>query len=218
MRFYFDGDSFTFGGGLDRVFNIDPTKYRWSKIVSDYFGAEEINLSQCGCSNDRVLRQFFAEGRNFDEYDFIFIQLTCAFRSEFWSDEYNKWVTYSLPIEKNKRFDKDRTVKQRVNILEKESKRFGKEYHEWKTYRAANILSDTGAMVNELVAYNSIKSHLELIEKPFFISALTNYNHINYDFNFYKENYDRIAYDGHPSILGHKQIARRIIHKIEDKL
>ena len=85
MRFYFDGDSFTFGGGLDRVFNIDPTKYRWSKIVSDYFGAEEINLSQCGCSNDRVLRQFFAEGRNFDEYDFIFIQLTCAFRSEFWS-------------------------------------------------------------------------------------------------------------------------------------
>ena len=205
MKFYFDGDSFTYGGWLDKIFNVDPTKYRWSKLVCDHFGAEEINTSKTGASNDRILRQFFAEDRNFEQYDCIFIQLTCSFRYEWWSNERNKWIRSGFPINlRNLRHPGDRS--------------YGEEYNKWLTYRATHILSDKEAMTKELVAYNSIKSHLELIGKPFFLSALTNYNHIKYDYDFNKENFDRIVNDGHPSILGHKQIAKKVIHKVKDKL
>ena len=206
MKFYFDGDSFTYGGGLDKILDLDPTKYRWSKLVCDHFGAEEINISRSGASNDRILRQFFAEDRNFEEYDCIFIQLTYSFRHEWWSEKYNKWVV-------------DPGIPYRDTLrMEKERRRYGREYHDWKTYRATHILSVKDSMTKELVAYNSIKSHLELIGKPFFISALTNYSHIRYDYNFNKENFNIILNDGHPSILGHKQIAEKVIHKVKDKL
>ena len=218
MKFYFDGDSFTFGGGLDKIFNADPTKYRWSKLVCDHFGAEEINISKSGASNERILRQFFAEDRNFEQYDCIFIQLTCSFRYEWWSNERNKWINSGLPLQQTLRYPGDRFLKFRKELLEKERRRYGEGYNEWETYRATHILSDKDAMTKELVAYNSIKSHLELIGKPFFLSALTNYNHIKYDYDFNKENFDRIVNDGHPSILGHKQIAKKVIHKVKDKL
>lgn len=222
MKFYFDGDSFTYGGGLDKILDLDPTKYRWSKMVCDHFGAEEINISKSGASNDRILRQFFAEDRNFEEYDYIFIQLTYSFRHEWWSEKRNKWVVgrgipYALRIDLSNRIRAIITARE-IYQREKERRRYGREYHDWETYRAANILSDRGAMVSDLVAYNSIKSHLELIGKPFFISALTNYSHIRYDYNFNEENFDRIPNDGHPSVLGHKQIAEKVIHKVKDKL
>ena len=36
--------------------------------------------------------------------------------------------------------------------------------------------------------------------------------------NFNKARFDRIPNDGHPSVLGHKQIAEKVIHKVKDKL
>ena len=97
MKFYFDGDSFTYGGGLQKKCNVDPTKVRWSKIVSDHFDAEEVNISRSGAPNDRVLRHLFTDNFcSIKDYDFIFIQLTYPIRNEFWSDKFNRWFSYSL--------------------------------------------------------------------------------------------------------------------------
>jgi len=206
MKFYFDGDSFTYGGGLRSKCGIDPTQVRWSKLVSDHFGAEEINVSSRGAPNDRVLRHLFAE--NFDlvkDCDYIFIQLTYPCRGEFWSDKFNRWFRHTLI----KDFKRDGRMKDY-------DKHFGSEYNDWLTYYQAELYSHKHGMSKELVAYNSIVSYLKLIGKPFLMSTLSNYTHIDYDVNFNKAKFDRIPNDGHPSVLGHEQIAEIFINKIKD--
>ncbi len=208
LKFYFDGDSFTYGGGLKKKYGADPRKVRWSKTVSDHFGAEEVNIAKSGASNDRVLRHLFND--NFDsikDYDFIFIQLTFPIRNEFWSDKFNRWFSYSLI----KDFIKS-------GEMDKYEKHFGPEYSAWFDYYASRICTMKHGMSRELVAYNSIVSYLKLLDKPFLILGLSHYDHIDYDFNLCREKYDRIPKDGHPSVHGHNQIAERIIHKVKDKL
>ena len=208
MKFYFDGDSFTYGGGLQKKCGVDPTKVRWSKIVSDHFGAEEINISKSGAPNDRVLRQLFTD--NFDsikDYDFIFIQLTFPIRNEFWSDKFNRWFSYSL-IKDFRKFGE----------MNKYEKHFGSEYTAWFDYYTSRISTIKHGMSRELVAYNSAASYLKLVGKPFLMLGLSHYNHIDYDIHLGREKLDRIPNDGHPSVLGHKQIAEKVIHKVKDKL
>ena len=193
MKFYFDGDSFTYGGGLQKRCGIDPTQVRWSKIVSDYFDAEEINVSEIGAPNDRVLRHLFVD--NFDlvrDCDCIFIQLTFPIRNEFWSDKYHKWFRIPNPHSMMKNY-------------------FGSKHDAWLDYYSSEIYSDKYGMTRELVAYNSIVSYLKLIGKPFYITGLSHYDHINYDYHFGRGEFDRIPNDRHPSVLGHQQIAEKIV-------
>lgn len=207
MKFYFDGDSFTYGGGLQKKCNVDPTKVRWSKIVSDHFDAEEVNISRSGAPNDRVLRHLFTDNFcSIKDYDFIFIQLTYPIRNEFWSDKFNRWFSYSL-IKDFKSFGSN-----------KYEKYYGSEYTAWFDYYIKRISTEKHSMSRELVAYNSIVSFLKLVGKPFLMIGASHYNHIDYDFHIRREKLDRIPDDGHPSVLGHKQIAERIIHKVKEIL
>lgn len=52
MRILFSGDSFTWGDELE-----NNTEERFSRLVSQHFDAEEINVSKCGNSNDTILRE-----------------------------------------------------------------------------------------------------------------------------------------------------------------
>ncbi len=54
MKILFCGDSFTFGDELE-----NNERDRFSKLVSDHFNAEEINLSTNGASNDKIVRNVF---------------------------------------------------------------------------------------------------------------------------------------------------------------
>jgi hypothetical protein len=60
MKILFSGDSFTWGDELE---NRDE---RYSRLVCDHFGAEEMNISKCGNSNDRILHDIFLPGRHAD--------------------------------------------------------------------------------------------------------------------------------------------------------
>ena len=81
-RFYFDGDSFTYGGGLKEI-GVVPEDVRWSRLVCDHFGAEEINLSSGGASNDKVMRQVFGKPTT-EVHDFYFLQTSIPNRYEFY--------------------------------------------------------------------------------------------------------------------------------------
>jgi len=216
MKFYFDGDSFTYGGGLTSKCGIDPTQVRWSKLISDHFGAEEINVSMRGGSNDKILRQLFVE--NIDivkECDFIFIQLTYPFRNEFWSKKYHKWVRYNLITDFKKSGE-----------MNKFEKHFGSKFNDWIAYYEDKIYTHKYGKTRELVAYNAIVSHLKLLGKPFFMLGLSHYRYnttqwsrheppIDYDLHFADETFERIPNDDHPSVVGHRQISEKIINKIK---
>ena len=103
MKFYFDGCSYTNGGGVEEH-GYDPIKDRWSALVCKHFGAEEYNFACGGASNDCVLRHFFTgqvfqekrskvEDIRFDlnDFDFFFIQTTFPSRSEYFSDMKRRW-------------------------------------------------------------------------------------------------------------------------------
>ena len=54
MKFYFDGCSWTWGGGLSE--NGYSLEDRWSTLVCKHFGAEEFNISSSGATNETIMR------------------------------------------------------------------------------------------------------------------------------------------------------------------
>ena len=206
MKFYFDGDSFTYGGGFREKYGIDPYNHRWSKLICDHYGAEETNLSKCGVSNDRVLRHLFAEDRDLEQYDFFFIQLTFPLRFEFWSTQFNEWIRFRVG---------KGIISPRDDIMSY----YGKEHLDWENYYIDKIYSDKQGKIKERIAYGSIVSLLTGMGKPFIMLGLSPYNQFKWGYDFNHEEFNRISRkDTHPSMLGHKQIAEKVIHKVKDKL
>ena len=62
MKIYFDGCSHTWGAELQ-----NPQQSRYSKLVCDYFGAEEYNIALQGGSNMRLARNIL--DHDLSEYD-----------------------------------------------------------------------------------------------------------------------------------------------------
>tara|TARA_B100000287_G_scaffold431438_1_gene488681 strand:- start:62 stop:739 length:678 start_codon:yes stop_codon:yes gene_type:complete len=79
MKIYFGGCSWTEAG------NLKKQKYeqRFSRLVSDHFGAEEHNFALSGGSNDRIIRKLLVE-HNIEEYDLAVIQMTFPARTEYY--------------------------------------------------------------------------------------------------------------------------------------
>ena len=77
MKIYFDGCSWTKAGHL-------KLEERFSRLVSDHFGAEECNYSKAGGSNDRIIRNLIVEN-NIEEYDLAVIQMTYPARTEYYT-------------------------------------------------------------------------------------------------------------------------------------
>ena len=80
---YSNGCSYTEGCGLD-----NPEKERYSKFLADKFGAEDINQSEGGCSNQRISRTTFdwiSENKDKLKDTLFVIQLSYPVRNEIWS-------------------------------------------------------------------------------------------------------------------------------------
>ena len=87
MKFYFDGCSFTAGGGFKKFGHENYKNLLWTHHVCDHFNAEEHNFAIGGAANDTILRNFFV--KNYDEletYDCFFMQTTITARSEWFDD------------------------------------------------------------------------------------------------------------------------------------
>lgn len=226
MKFYFDGCSFSYGGGLSQN-GYDPHKVRWTKLVSDYFGAEEHNFSSGGASNDTILRHFFTgqvfqEPRSYKDdirfdlkdFDVFFIQSSSPRRGEYWNRNKMKWERYKF-----------RGIKK-----EAEKRKKNPELQRWIQYWLTDIYDPKQGAVYETVMMKAITSHLKLLKKPYITLTLMNPESAVMDYDIYLNaaskhyvteeittKYDKLP-DGHPSPLGNKQIADDIIKLIDEKV
>ena len=211
MKFYFDGDSFTYGGGLKKI-GIVPEDVRWSRIVCDHFGAEEINLSTGGASNDRVMRHLFDDPS--EVYDFYFLQLTISNRSEFYDTKKKKWVRYA--------YSPDYTHHKRWASRGLEE---GRKFREWIDFGMRRIYNDHYGKTKENITYNALKSYVASVgrsKKSFFSTLLLpELTDNKYDLHFLGKRqlvYECIPNDGHPSVEGHKTIAKHVIDIVKERL
>ena len=83
-RVYFDGCSWTRGSELEH-----PEEERFSRLLSQHYNFEELNLGKSGGSNDRIVRNLIAEN-NIVFYDLAIIQMTLPARTEFYYDHEKK--------------------------------------------------------------------------------------------------------------------------------
>ena len=216
MKFYFDGCSFTAGGGLKKN-GYDPSEYRWSKLVCDHFGAEEYNWANSGVSNDQILRHLFTgqvyeedrskvEDIRFDlnDFDFFFIQITFPSRFEYFKEMKQRWQ----PIKSNS-----------LSRMLQNNDRL----REWVDYYYKEIYSDRQCDVKEIVTVKSIESQLKLLNKPYLITTVIRKPVMTYDIEINKRDihgkflkYDRLPCQ-HPSPSGHRQLADDIIEKVENE-
>tara|TARA_B100001287_G_scaffold32160_1_gene22974 strand:- start:2561 stop:3253 length:693 start_codon:yes stop_codon:yes gene_type:complete len=221
MKFYFDGCSFSYGGGLSQN-GYDPHKVRWTKLVSDYFGAEEFNFSTGGASNDTILRHFFTqqvfqEPRSYrddirfdlKDFDVFFIQSSSPRRGEYWNRNKIKWERYKYSPTK-----------------EVDRRKENPDLQNWIQYWLSDIYHPKHGVVREIVMMKSILSHLKLLNKPYFTSTIMGEKESAMDYDLYfnavkkdyfsnqtSMNYDRLPC-GHPSPDGHRQIADDVIKKL----
>jgi len=227
MKFYFDGDSFTYGGGLERI-GIVREDVRWSKLVCDHFGAEEINLSYGGACNEKVMRHLFAKPTT-EVYDFYFLQTTIPIRGEFYDRRKKRWIGYSHECGKH------------GNLLDKSISRWGRiegpKFAQWIDFGLSRIYTDELGKTRESVALNAMKAYVASVgrsNRSFFSTLLKPTETDNkYDMYFKGTHdaergecewppglfrYDKIPNDGHPSVEGHKTIAKYVIDIVGDRL
>ena len=197
MKIYFDGCSHTWGAGLDT-----PELSRYSKIVSDHFGAEEHNIARRGGSDKRVLRNLLET--DLEEYDCIIVQLTCRNRTEFFCDDNKKWIQINLETERRKGKTSSR--------LSESKNRF------WNSYWRDIYTEDLGR-INQMTIGHAIKNLLKDKKHLLIgisgrgggsiVSAPVDLNFANFD----SENTIRFRSNEtkHPSEEGHQFIASEII-------
>tara|TARA_B100000925_G_scaffold283492_1_gene257445 strand:+ start:272 stop:856 length:585 start_codon:yes stop_codon:yes gene_type:complete len=193
MKFYFDGCSNTWG-----VECKDHEVNRYSKLVSDHFGAEEYNIAQRGGSDKRMMRNLLET--DLEQYDYVIVQLTCKNRTEFWGE--GKWKQLNI----YKWGEKEKWMRQ----LNDNEKFFWLNY--WKY-----VYSDKLGNINQLTYYHAMKNVLK--DKKHLIIGISgwgqdiqapvdiNFNHIDY----------QTARGGHPNKEGHERIAEEIIKYIENQ-
>ena len=80
MNLLFSGCSITYGDELQNKF-----KERFSRLVSDHFAEPHRNISECGISNDNIVRRTIDRVDKMPP-DLIIMQFTVHQRIEWWSE------------------------------------------------------------------------------------------------------------------------------------
>ena len=185
MKFYFDGCSHTWGAEL-----AEPEVSRYSRLVSDHFGAEEYNIAERGGSDKRVFRNLIET--DLSKYDCVIVQLTCKTRTEFWSESLREWISVRSP-------SRDQNSHPSLN-----------DY--WKC-----VYTDKLGNMNQLTLYHAMRNVLK--DKKHLIIGISGRGQIlqaPVDINFtnFESKYSikyKTAPAKHPSEEGHQQIAEEII-------
>ena len=206
MKIYFDGCSNTWGAEL-----AEPEVSRYSRIVSDHFGAEEHNIAMRGGSDKRLLRNLLET--DLSEFDYIILQMTCKNRTEFWSDKKNRWVGIKSfgvnPLSKKQKLKSSFLWEEEI----KRDFKFQIDYYK-------HVYTDKLGNINQLTLYHAMRNVLK--DKKHLIIGINGWGQITkapVDINF--TNFKRIdcieyktAPGGHVNEEGHKTIAREIINCI----
>ena len=197
MKIYFDGCSNTWGAEL-----AEPEVSRYSRLVSDHFGAEEYNVSKRGSSDKRIMRNLLEA--DLEPYDYVIVQLTCKNRTEFWDNNKKRWMQINMDTVTRK------GVSKKLN-----------ESFSWIDY-FKHVYTDKLGNINQLTLYHAMRNLLK--DKKHLIIGISGWGQIiqvPVDINFTNfEVRNSIKYQtvpgGHPSKEGHKIIAEEIIKHIEN--
>lgn len=185
MKIYFDGCSWTFGDELEE------RSQRFSSIVCQKLDAEEYNISKCGSSNDRIVRQLLVEN-DITDYDLAVIQMTIPSRTEYHD---TKW----------------RGVHIQGTLLWKpwkDKKRIPHVDH-W-TYYYDKIYGKYSGEVKEKIAYQTIKNHCKVKNVPLILMTINWETNLTFDMELDIDKYPR-ARGSHPNSEGHRIIAEDIL-------
>lgn len=204
MKIYFNGCSYTWGDELEY-----PLQSRFSKLVCDHYGAEEINLSYCGKSNDAILRECLSDDNH---YDLAIVSSTIPSRTEY----YNKtWKRVHIPKRlfsyKGEEF-KDIIKKSVSDNTIKEST---SDHLEYWLYYYMNIVNDTYDQNKDMIFYKTIKSYYNFKNIPLIILTIYESSKMNYDINMSSKKYPQAK--RHPNELGHELIASDLINIIKSR-
>ena len=198
MKIYFDGCSNTYGAEL-----ANPEVSRYSRLVSDHFGAEEHNISRRGSSDKRMMRNILET--DLEPYDYVIVQLTCKNRTEFYDDHRRQWI--QLKMDPGSLFKN------------KEKKKLNGSFA-WIDY-FKHVYTEKLGHINQLTYYHAMRNVLK--DKKHLIIGINGWGHVTQvpvDLKFTNfKCIDSIEYKtaplGHVNEEGHKIIAEEIIKHIE---
>ena len=197
MKIYFDGCSNTWGSELE-----EPEESRYSRLVSDHFGAEEHNVSKRGSSDKRMIRNLLET--DLEPYDYIIVQMTCKNRTEYWCNIKKKWKQLKMDP---------------GSLFKRENKKINGSF-DWIDY-FKNVYTEKLGHINQLTYYHAMKNVLK--DKKHLIIGINGWGHVtkapvDMQFTNFKCS-NSIKYEtapgGHVNKEGHKIIAEEIIKHIE---
>lgn len=213
MRILFSGDSFTWGYELE-----NNTEERFSRLVSQHFDAEEINVSKCGNSNDAILREIVGVPA-----DIVITQ---------WSDpgRYETYLKHEVfrsvqPVDATDGpwATNNRTVRNLARFYYAHVQNKVIDHNNlWKNVMMADLLCDKmGALhvtvglnrytyMHEPTVYHGKREDLHYI-CPDIIGEMRDEKTFCPDLT----HIDKTKHGNHPNVEGHKRIANYLINQIK---
>ena len=213
MSLCFSGCSITWGDEL-------KTRYieRYSTLVSKHYDTRHVNLSECGISNDTIVRNTINHLET-TKHDVVVIQYTVHPRIEYFNDQTNMIENWTPQ-------DAKKSQKRRNYYLSVYNDMMAAE-NMWKNI----FLFDTYCKSVGQKYVSLIADHFErIIVKPqkyynthigYWRSMCKDYNptYIQFDLlgmqHQQPENYARGMNGGHPSAEGHNKMANKVIELID---
>ena len=234
-KIYFDGCSWTKGIELK-----NPLEERYSKLICDEIGAEEINFAMGGGSNDRIIRNLVVEN-NIEEYDYAVIQMTFPARTEYWEGKWRRInPSNQQPIIKEhlagnisaeemcifQEFDDASNfsftkwlsdIEGRIDMFSTKFNRgqhmdnsFKFKHNDFWSYYYTKICNLKYFHVKEKIQYETIKSYCKSKGVPLILCSINEWSKLNFDYLMKVKRKHR-AECAHPNSEGHRIIAKDIL-------
>lgn len=200
MKIYFNGCSWTRGAELE-----DYTQERYSKLLCDHYGAEEINLAYDGKSNDAIIREIYLDQ---PEPDLAVIQMTFPLRTEYYNVKERAWHVVNVhPTYKS--WTSQKTEENIRNDLPPVDNR--QEFKDFWTFYYTDIVSDVYLVMKERMQMEQIKSYFGNKDIPLVLLSINHFTLHDFDLNLSKQKYP-CALKQHPTKEGHQMIKDDILN------
>jgi len=197
MLLFFNGCSNTWGGELEDLND------RFSKIVSDHYGVEEVNESACGISNDRITCTTIKKIKR-NKIDHVIIQFTVPSRMR-WYDDRGREHDWTPTVRNEKRYNSFARNQWYKHVY---NRHIGVE-NMWKNmYLFDMFCKSVGQKYTALIADHwtddlDIDAHWKKNLSPI---------RIHRDILRYES---LLLEHKHPSPIGHRKIAKEIIRHVD---
>ena len=211
MSLFFSGCSITWGDEL-----YDRMNERFSTLVSNHYGSQHLNMSNCGVSNDYIVRNAIKYLQK-NKPDVVVMQFTVIHRIEYYN--YDKEIAQWTPQNIKTRKQKDYYISTYNDVLGVENL--------WKNvFLFDSFCKSVGQKYVSIIAdhYERPLSKPEKFYKfgrGYWRSLCKDYKPVWMHMDLLKHTKNNPHYyangldGGHPSAEGHKVIANKIIELID---